>query len=464
MKVIVMGDAMLDRYWHGDTSRISPEAPVPVVHIEAQEERVGGAANVAVNVQALGIVTTFIGVVGEDEAGETLQKLLGKTGVQCALIKALVQTTLKLRVLGRHQQLIRLDFERKTPWPAEKMVTQLASVAEKVDVLILSDYAKGVLAYPQDIIAYARERGMKIVVDPKHADLNIYRGAHVLTPNLGEFEAMVGSCKTDKEIEIKGLTLVKALGLEGLLVTRGSKGMSLIESDQCVTHIPAKAKEVFDVTGAGDTVIAVLAASLAEKKTLLEAAQLANVAAGISVGRLGTATVTKAELQAALLAKENHSVETLLVEIQRRKAKGEKIVMTNGCFDILHAGHVTYLKQARALGDCLIVAVNSDASVSRLKGPSRPINPLAHRMDILSALACVDYVIDFDEPTPQKLIAALLPTILVKGGDYKVEQIAGAKEVIQEGGEVKILPFVPGCSTTTILDRLLVSQTQEETT
>ncbi len=460
--IVVIGDAMLDRYWHGDTSRISPEAPVPVVRIERHEERVGGAANVAVNVRALGVATTLLSVIGEDDPGRQLLRMLQSKEVQCDFIRSpTLNTTLKLRVLGRHQQLIRLDFEDKQLWPAEKLIERFAPCVAKTDVLILSDYAKGVLAYPQPLIEFARKNGITVLVDPKNADLNVYRGANVLTPNMSEFELAVGPCATEAEIVRKGLELIKQLSLDALLVTRGSQGMTLLENNGNIKHIPTKAREVFDITGAGDTVIAVLASALAAKCSLADAAELANVAAGISVGRLGTATITPEEINAELKIAQGYnqlqnvmSQQTLLAAVAKLKAKGKKIVMTNGCFDILHAGHITYLQQARALGDCLIMAVNDDASIQRLKGSTRPINPLAERMQVLAALACVDFVVPFSEDTPRALIEAVSPHILVKGGDYQVSQIAGADHVLANGGQVKILPFVPGCSTTGMLERL----------
>ncbi|MCS5710138.1 bifunctional D-glycero-beta-D-manno-heptose-7-phosphate kinase/D-glycero-beta-D-manno-heptose 1-phosphate adenylyltransferase HldE [Candidatus Berkiella aquae] len=460
--VVVIGDAMLDRYWHGDTSRISPEAPVPVVRIDRHEERVGGAANVAVNVTALGGKTTLISVIGEDDPGRQLFRMLQSKNVQCDFIRSpTLNTTLKLRVLGRHQQLIRLDFEDKVLWPAEKIIERFAPLAAKTDVLILSDYAKGVLAYPQAIIEYARKNGVKVIVDPKNADLSIYRGANILTPNMSEFEMAVGACHNEADIVRKGLELVNHLALDALLVTRGSQGMTLLEKNGNIKHIPTKAREVFDITGAGDTVIAVLASAIAAKCSFVDAAELANIAAGISVGRLGTATITSDEIKHELDIAKGYassvnilSQQSLLAEVDKLKLKRKKIVMTNGCFDILHAGHITYLQQARALGDCLIMAVNDDASIKRLKGPTRPVNPLAERMQVLAALGCVDFVVPFSEDTPAALIEAVTPHILVKGGDYEVHQIAGASHVLAHGGQVKILPFVPGCSTTGMLERI----------
>lgn len=455
-RIIVIGDAMLDRYWHGDASRISPEAPVPVVRIEHNEERMGGAANVAANLRVLGLETALISLIGADETGNRLQQLLKESGVESYALRSSTATTLKLRVLGRNQQLIRLDFEDNQAVDPQAILEKLNAIP-KAKVLVLSDYAKGMLKNPQAIIRYACQQQMKVLVDPKSRDFTLYQGAHILTPNLSEFEAAVGPCQDKEEIKTKGLALIEQLQLEALLVTCGSQGMMLIEPEKCL-HIPAQAREVFDITGAGDTVIAVLAASLAAGCSLFDAVQLANLAAAIVVGKLGTAAVTQQELQTALshqgVIKGILSQADLLNEIKRRKAQHHKIVMTNGCFDILHAGHICYLQQARALGDCLIVAVNDDMSVKKLKGPQRPINTLARRMQLLTALSCVDYVVAFSECTPQKLIATILPDILVKGGDYVPEQIAGAQEVLQQGGRIEILPFLPGCSTTQLIERI----------
>ncbi len=468
--IIVIGDAMLDRYWHGDTSRISPEAPVPVVRIERNEERVGGAANVAVNVQALGASTTLVSLIGEDDVGISLAKMLEAKEVNCQFIKSPdLRTTLKLRVLGRHQQLIRLDFEDKFRVNAASIIEKLEPYIRNTNMIILSDYAKGMIAHPEAIIEFARKHAVKVLVDPKNADLSVYQGATVLTPNLGEFEAAVGHCESEADIESKGQKLVKDLDLEGLLVTRGSQGMTLITALNKPVHIPAQAREVFDITGAGDTVIAVLGAAMAAGCSLVDASKLANIAGGLSVGRLGTATITADEINAELVPQNYHplakgviSVQELQAEVLRRKKHGDTVVMTNGCFDILHAGHITYLQQARALGDCLIMAVNDDNSVKRLKGESRPINSLEHRMQLLAALECVDYVVSFSEDTPQKLIASILPHILVKGGDYKPSQIAGGAEVVNNGGRIEIIPFVEGCSTTSMLERIIHAKMQNE--
>ena len=446
--VLVAGDVMLDRYWHGATSRISPEAPVPVVRVQTDELRVGGAGNVALNITALGAGATLAALVGEDEAAETLRSQLVSGRVVCRLLAtAQSRTITKLRVLSRHQQLIRLDFE--DAFPAEAAAAMPGAVAEALDgmgALVLSDYAKGALVQAESMIAAARAAGVPVVVDPKGTYFGRYRGAGVLTPNLAEFEAVVGACADDDVLVQRGEALRDELSLDALLITRSERGMTLLERGQPPLHLPTQAREVFDVTGAGDTVVAVLAAGLAAGLALPQATQLANLAAGVVVGKLGTATVSLDELHTAMHAHAPLPTgvtdeATLLRRIEQAKAAGERVVMTNGCFDILHPGHIAYLQQARALGDRLIVAVNTDDSVRRLKGETRPVNTLDTRMLMLAALSSVDWVLPFDEDTPERLICALKPDILVKGVDYRIEDIAGGACVLAAGGEVRVLNF-----------------------
>jgi D-beta-D-heptose 7-phosphate kinase/D-beta-D-heptose 1-phosphate adenosyltransferase len=306
----------------------------------------------------------------------------------------------------------------------------------------------------------AKQLKKPVLVDPKGSDFSIYQQATLITPNLSEFEAVVGRCTDQQQIVERGVNLLSQLELEALLVTRGEHGMTLLTKDQEPLHLPTHAREVFDVTGAGDTVISVLAASLAAKKSLAEATQLANIGAGIVVGKMGTATVNTEELSNALHGPRAHqkgvcSLIELLKERTAAKQNGEKIVATNGCFDILHPGHVRYLQQAKTLGDRLVVLVNSDASVQRLKGPERPVNKLDHRMEMLAALECVDWVVEFEQDTPKEVIDQLLPDILVKGGDYTdITSIAGHESVLANGGEVKILSFIEGHSTTAIIQTI----------
>ncbi|WP_427979179.1 bifunctional D-glycero-beta-D-manno-heptose-7-phosphate kinase/D-glycero-beta-D-manno-heptose 1-phosphate adenylyltransferase HldE [Agarivorans sp.] len=464
-KVLVVGDVMLDRYWHGPTGRISPEAPVPVVKVEQIEERPGGAANVALNAVALGAGSTLLGMSGEDEAGVALENKLAAVGVECQFSKyAGFPTITKLRVLSRHQQLIRLDFEENFhEVDSQDLCTNFAQQVKLHQVVILSDYNKGALNQVGELIRLAREAGVPVLVDPKGSAFDKYRGATLLTPNFSEFEAVVGKCKDEDEIIAKGEALIEQLDLQALLVTRSEHGMTLIRKGQPELHLAALAQEVYDVTGAGDTVISTLASALAAGASLDDACALANAAAGIVVGKLGTSTVSTIELANAVYGSQETgfgvlSEQQLKLALEAAKRRGEKVVMTNGCFDILHAGHVSYLNHARTLGDRLIVAVNSDASVKRLKGEGRPVNSVDRRMAVLAGLGAVDWVVDFSEDTPQRLIANLLPDLLVKGGDYKPEEIAGGEEVIANGGEVRVLNFEDGCSTSEIIKSIRQNQ------
>jgi D-beta-D-heptose 7-phosphate kinase/D-beta-D-heptose 1-phosphate adenosyltransferase len=460
-RVLVVGDVMLDRYWYGATSRISPEAPVAVVHVDDVEDRPGGAANVALNVASLGASVTLVGVTGEDEAGDTLQALLVARGVACRLRRQAGQPTItKLRVLSRHQQLIRLDFEERVD--GEVLGAggdEVAGLIAAADVVVLSDYGKGTLGDVATLVRRARGAGRPVVVDPKGTDFARYRGATVLTPNLAELEAIVGPCHDLDDLVRRGEALRRELELRALLVTRSEHGMTLLEDGRAPRHLAARAREVYDVTGAGDTVAGVLAASLAAGSSLDQAAALANLAAGLVVAKLGTASVATSELEQALAPPPpcgSGVLEepALLARVAQARASGERVVMTNGCFDILHAGHVRYLVQARALGDRLVVAVNDDASVKRLKGRDRPINPLARRMAVLDALACVDWVVPFAEDTPERLICAVGPDVLVKGADYRPEDIAGGDCVRARGGRVVVLGYEPGCSTTALIEAI----------
>ena len=459
--VLVVGDIMLDRYWYGATNRISPEAPVPVVKINALEERPGGAANVAMNVTSLGSEAKLIGLTGIDEPAKILTEQLQQQHVVCDFVALNSHPTItKLRVLSRNQQLIRLDFEEPfCDVDSLPLLQRIENALPQAKVMVLSDYAKGVLSSVEAIIKMAQQANVAVLIDPKGTDFTRYRGATLLTPNMSEFEAVVGPCHSEEDIEVKGHQLIRDYDIKALLVTRSEKGMTLLQIGQPTYHLPTQAKEVFDVTGAGDTVIATLAASLAAGYTLEDSCFLANASAGVVVGKLGTSTVTQVELEDAIRARTDNgfgvmSEEDLLKQVANARQRGEKIVMTNGCFDILHAGHVSYLANARKLGDRLIVAVNSDQSVKQLKGESRPINPLMQRMIVLGALDSVDWVVPFEEQTPQRLIARILPDVLVKGGDYKPDQIAGSKEVIAAGGEVRVLNFEDGCSTTNIINSI----------
>lgn len=459
--VLVAGDVLLDRYWHGGTSRISPEAPVPVVHVTGQEERAGGAGNVALNLRALDAPVALLGLAGADADAERLEKLLRDAGVDSRLIRVQDHPTVtKLRVISRQQQLIRADFENGFPGSFSSLLAEAFEQAlPGTRVAVLSDYAKGALRDIQRMIVAANAAGVPVLVDPKGSDFSRYRGATVITPNLAELEAVAGQCDSLQVLEARGAELIGDLGLGALLVTRGEHGLSLLRAGEAALHMPARAREVFDVTGAGDTVIAVLAGCLAAGTDLPRAAAVANTAAGIVVGKLGTATASPHELRRALHEAEEsgYGVMTRASAAQAvadARAHGERIVFTNGCFDILHAGHVAYLNEIRRLGDRLVVAVNDDDSVRRLKGAGRPINRLEDRMSVLAGLSAVDWVVPFAEDTPRDLIAELGPDVLAKGGDYRREDIAGAAEVEATGGRVVVVPYREGRSTSDMIERI----------
>jgi len=459
-RVLVVGDLMLDRYWSGSTSRVSPEAPVPVVHVNDIEERPGGAGNVALNVAALGSQCTLLGVVGNDEAADRLRQLLKQADVTFELLEDEdSQTITKLRVLSQHQQLLRLDFEQTdNPTCRQPLVNKLKALLPAHDVVVFSDYGKGTLADIGDMIHACKLAGKPVLIDPKGTDYERYRRATVITPNTSEFHAVVGDCCTDEELDRKASQLADDLDIQAILVTRGERGMSLVAAGREALHIPTEAKEVFDVTGAGDTVIATLACAIAADCMLEYAVHLSNVAAGVTVAKLGSATVTVAELKRALHAQRGgHGIldeDTLLHVVDEARENGETIVMTNGCFDILHAGHVHYLNQAASMGDRLIVAVNIDETVRDLKGEGRPVNNLESRMTVLAGLASVDWVVPFTEETPERLICAVKPDLLVKGGDNDPDKVPGAKCVRDNGGEVLALDYIDGRSTTNIIRQI----------
>lgn len=458
---------MLDKYLFGTTSRISPEAPVPIVHVQQTDERPGGAANVAVNLVALGATTRLIGVVGKDSAADSLQSILEALGIDCDFHRADDRPTItKTRVQSRGQQLIRLDQENVAELGDDSIVDTLKAAIGNAGAVILSDYGKGALTDVTRMIAACRDAGVPTLVDPKGSDFSKYRGASLITPNQSEFEAVVGVCNSDEDLVSHGNTLLTELALDALLITRSEKGMLLLETGLEPLFLSTQAREVFDVTGAGDTVIATLAAVIASGQDLSSAAALANIAAGLVVRKIGVATITPSEIRVAMhqrgqggrgLVKKGE----LLAMVEESRSRDERIVMTNGCFDILHAGHVAYLEEAKSLGDRLIVAVNDDDSVTRLKGEARPVNALQDRMLVLAGLAAVDWVVAFSDDTPADLISAVLPDVLVKGGDYKPQEIVGAKDVLANGGEVRVLAFRDGHSTTRIINQMRADQSQD---
>ena len=463
-RLLVVGDVMLDKYIWGEVGRISPEAPVPVVRATHRSHSPGGAANVALNLARLGARTVLAGFAGGDEDEELLAESLRASGVAPILVACDgFPTITKQRILGGTQQMLRLDSER----PGERMQADydrlMSGVLEHLagcNAVVLSDYAKGTLTPEvcQAVIAAARGLEIPVLVDPKSADFTRYRGATTICPNLGELATAVHLEPRDlKGVMDAAEAMVPALDIEFLTATLGDKGIALVRPGNRLIA-PAVARQVFDVSGAGDTVIAVLALCVASGLRPETAVELANVAAGIVVGKVGTVPVEKHELLAALAPQIALQAEDKVVtreELVRRaglwKANGEWVVFTNGCFDLLHVGHITLLEQARRFGDRLIVAINSDASVSGLKGPGRPIVGETERARVLAALAAVDAVVVFGEATPLEVIVATRPDVIVKGGDYDAGAVVGAAEVLSWGGQVKIVPLVEGFSTTGLI-------------
>lgn len=457
LRVLVAGDAMLDEYWFGEANRISPEAPVPVVRTASSEHRPGGAANVALNAAALGASVRLVAAVGRDERGDALERALETAGVLCDFVHSPGLPTIhKLRVLARNQQLMRLDAEQPLDACGAEVAERVEAALPSTDIVLLSDYGKGSLSHVEALIEACRAANVRVLVDPKGRDFSRYSGANALTPNETEFAAVAGAWQREDEFLDKAERLRAELGLELLLVTRGPAGMALVSGGAPPVTLVAQAREVFDVTGAGDTVLALFGASLASGVAAADAVALANLGAGIVVGKIGVATVSRDELSLALHRRGSGGrglveLDELTAIVADARARGERIVMTNGCFDILHAGHVSYLEEAKTLGDRLIVAVNDDESVTRLKGAPRPITPLADRMAVLAGLAAVDWVVPFAEDTPAGVVERLLPDVLVKGGDWRAEDIVGSETVLAHGGEVRSLGFRPGRSTSELI-------------
>ena len=461
LPVMVVGDVMLDRHVHGHVRRISPEAPVPVVSLVGEMHTPGGAGNVAATLAGLGSPVTLAGLVGADVEGEQLVDALRAKGVvRLALHPGPgLQTISKTRILSEgQQQLLRLDRDGDRAAfaaAAEELLEHILPLVDAQAAVVLADYEKGVItpAVARAIIDRCRQRGIPCVVDPKKADFAAYARATVVTPNLLEAERAAGRPLPEDESVARAAEEIRtALGLDALLITRGPEGMTL-STPEGITHIPAQIRDVADVTGAGDTVVAVLAACLGSGWGLAEACRLANVAAGIAVSHPGTYVVHSDELAMAWrgLSRKVLSRESAGRRLADARRRGRKIVFTNGCFDILHAGHVACLEGAKRLGDLLVIGLNSDTSVRGLKGDARPVIGQENRASLLAALACVDVVVIFDEPTPEELIQQIDPDVLVKGGDYTVDQIAGADFVRSRGGQVVALPLVPGLSSTAIL-------------
>ena len=463
LHVLVVGDVMLDRYWHGDADRVSPEAPVPVLHVNQHDERPGGAANVALNLVSLGAACTLVGLVGDDEAGKRLEETLTAASVNCDFVQVPDWPTIvKLRMLAQQQQLLRADFEEPIPdFAASERIGTLLNKVEKhlrhANVMVLEDYDKGAIEDPSGFIYAAKQLGVASLVDPKMKPLSAYAGATVVKPNENEFKHALKLADVTGDIGGSAAVLCNNHDIDGLVVTRGGQGMEIC-SEAGSQHIPAREVEVFDVTGAGDTTAATLAIGMGLGWPLIDSARLANVAASIVVSKSGTSPVTAPELRQALQGGgvdqgllSGHELEAA---VKAAKDAGEQVVFTNGCFDILHAGHVTYLEEAGRLGDRLIVAINDDASVTKLKGVGRPVIPVEGRMRVLAGLGCVDWVVSFSEDTPENLLRRLQPNILVKGGDYTSDEVVGADIVHSYGGQVQVLSLVDNVSTTRIVEQI----------
>jgi D-beta-D-heptose 7-phosphate kinase/D-beta-D-heptose 1-phosphate adenosyltransferase len=467
-RVLVVGDLMLDRYLTGDVGRISPEAPVPVLRLGGERRVAGGAANVARNLLGLGLAVSLAGVRGDDADGAALLGLLQAAGMDHAAVLTDPHrpTTSKTRIVGNGQQMLRIDAEDTGPLSArlaEDLVQAVAAAMDDADVLLLSDYAKGVLAGPlcTRLIELAAQRGVPVLVDPKGRDFARYRGATLLTPNRAELALAVGADAADLDGLLRQAQGLRAdLGLAQLVVTLGELGMALVDADR-ITRVPAVAREVFDVSGAGDTVIAGIAAGLAAGLDPVDRAHLANLAAGVVVGHRGTAAVTRDEVLAAMAgeaaleqAAKIRDLAAMREQVQAWRAAGERVVFTNGCFDLLHVGHVTYLERARRHGQRLVVGLNTDRSVRALKGADRPLIGEQDRARVLAALAAVDGVVLFDADTPIELIRALRPDVLAKGADYREDEVVGAAEVNAWGGQVVLVPLVADRSTSAIVERM----------
>ena len=474
LRVLVVGDVMLDRYIQGEVDRISPEAPVPVLRHAQRYDRAGGAANVALNLAGLGCQTFLAGLWGDDAEAKQLAAILDSARVDTlGMVSSSLPTASKTRIIGRRQQLLRLDIESSDPIPSEeldRLQKRAVELTAKVHAVILSDYAKGALPpeLSSAIIRAARQRSIPILADPKTDDLARYSGATTVCPNLAELSLATRiPARNEAALFAAGQALVREHEFGFLAVTRSEKGIAILHASSIEEH-PARAREVFDVSGAGDTVIATLAAALAAGLPVSSAAELANLAAGIVVGKIGTVPVAAHELVQLLTPSSGITAAEKILTLEQARARtadwraaSETIVFTNGCFDLLHVGHITLLEECRRFGSKLILGLNADSSVSRLKGPSRPLVSERERARVMAALAAVDAVVLFAEDTPLELIATLRPDVLVKGGDYTLETVVGHELVLAAGGRVEIVPTVEGFSTTNLVEKLTAAPTPE---
>lgn len=464
-RILVVGDVMLDNYYVGDVRRISPEAPVPVFRKRSERSVLGGAANVAANLVAANQQTSMMSIIGRDANGQTMMQLFENLGINAGLVSNLQRsTTIKTRFLAdNNQQLLRLDVEDTDPITkveSNRILKKLQKVIDDFDLILMSDYLKGLLTqeFTQGVIKLARKHDIPVVIDVKDPKYGKYYGATLLKPNLNELRSLTGkNVQTDEEIVEAAEELRKRSNCQYVLATLGAKGMVLV-GDGEPYYVKSLAREVYDVSGAGDTTIAYLATCMANGILIRESVDIANYAAGIQVGKAGTSSVSWQEVR-DLISNEDHGIAHKILSAEelnsfRKDNAQKKIVFTNGCFDILHVGHKRYLQQAATLGDILVVGVNSDASVRRLKGPTRPVNNEQDRAEMLSALGFIDYVVIFDEDTPYELIKKIQPDVLVKGGDYKPEEVVGRDIVEARGGRLELISFVEGKSTTNIIKKI----------
>lgn len=471
-RILVIGDVMVDKYIWGDVERISPEAPVPVFHIKRNSVVAGGAGNVLSNLVGLGCRVSIIGLIGQDESGQQLQRIFEHENIENLNMVVPSHTTItKTRVVAHGQQLIRIDDENIVPLEkthSRDIIELIKTRLSGIDAIILSDYGKGMFLsfdFANDLISMARNAGIPVFIDPKGKDWSKYRGATCITPNTKELELVHGSAISDDENLILAMNeVIERYNLSFLLVTRGPKGMCLLPRGESPEFIESQALDVWDVSGAGDTVISTLAAGVANGMQFLDATRLANRAAGIVVSKVGTHPISKAELEQSIRMSNGFddgsqtnkliTKESARIQIDAWKSIGEKIIFTNGCFDLLHPGHVYLLNKAKKLGHRLIIGINSDESVNRLKGPERPVLNEQDRAAILCALNSVDLVIIFPEDTPENLISFLKPDILVKGKDYKIEEVVGKDIVESFGGQVQLVEVLKGYSTTKISNKI----------
>ena len=464
-RVLIVGDLILDRYVEGNAVKVSPEAPVLVFESLSQSFRLGGAANVAANIVSLGGKAAVLGVVGEDTGAEQLRDMMQEQGLETGFVLTdpTRPTIRKTRYVSKTHQVLRVDEERRDPIGGDALRQACAQVRKELpgfQGVILSDYAKGMLTKEliQTVVETARAHRIPVLVDPKGADYARYKGVTLVTPNREEAEQATGmKIRKDQDLDQAAQMLMETADLQAAVITLGKDGIFFRNRAGERKHLPTEARSVFDVTGAGDTVVAVLGYCLAEGVPLVESIRLANAAAGIVVGRFGTAAVTRPEI----LALEGAAGHGKIVEradlhtvVARLRGDGRRIVFTNGCFDLLHPGHVDYLRQSRSYGDVLMVGINSDASIQRLKGKSRPICPLVDRMEMLAALEAVDFVVPFDEDTPEALIREVSPQVLIKGEDWKDKGVVGREWVESHGGRVALITLKQGYSTTALIQRI----------